>query len=143
MNLYDTPKGFHFHFLGVKAFTHPLSSKAMEWVRYEESTKQPIKAAKPLAGYSSMRGISHKCTCFEKGTALTIYSDIFCGTSKLLCWSNMKFKENKMASIFRRKTKNGNEEKPLMKNIEQTDGKTLSCSFSKIFIYESKHLCIC
>ncbi|XP_042593608.1 uncharacterized protein LOC109104283 [Cyprinus carpio] len=33
----------------------------------------------------------------------------------------MKFKEKKMPSMFRRKSKNVNEDKPLMKNIEQTD----------------------
>ncbi|XP_016355990.1 uncharacterized protein LOC107699292 [Sinocyclocheilus anshuiensis] len=38
----------------------------------------------------------------------------------------MKFKEKKMPSMFRRKTKNGNEDKPLMKNIEQTDGEQAS-----------------
>ncbi|KAL1263307.1 hypothetical protein QQF64_006046, partial [Cirrhinus molitorella] len=38
--------------------------------------------------------------------------------------SSMKFKEIK--SIFRRKTKNGNEDKPLMKTIEQTDGEQAS-----------------
>lgn len=65
------------------------------------------------------------------------------GQASFLCQSSMKFKEKKMPSMFRWKTKNGNEEKPLMKNIEQTDGKTLSCYFSIIDIYESNHLCIC
>lgn len=48
--------------------------------------------------------------------------------------SSMKFKEKKMPIMFRRKTKSGNEEKPLMKNIQQTEGKTLSCYFAIIDI---------
>ncbi|XP_043085433.1 uncharacterized protein si:dkey-196h17.9 [Puntigrus tetrazona] len=48
------------------------------------------------------------------------------GQASFLCQSSMKFKEKKMAYMFKRKTKNGNEEKPLIKNIEQTDGEKVS-----------------
>lgn len=136
MNIWHTQRlGFTFIFTytmsHVIAFKKPLWSKAMDSVRYEESTKQPTWAATPLAGMFIYEGNSHKCTCCEHCN-LTIYSHVFCGTSKLfIC---VKFKQTKMLSVLRRKKKNGNEETPLMKNIEQTDGKTVSCYFSIIGI---------
>lgn len=89
-------------------------------------------------------GNSHLCTYF-KHCNLTIYSGVYCGTSGLFI-SSMALKQTK---IFYNKLKgikqHGNEEKPLMKNIEQTDGKTLLFIFCNSHwfhtCYLSKHVC--
>lgn len=99
-------------------------------MRREESTKQPMAKLQIHWLEYVYEGISHKCrpTCF-KDCNLSIYSGVYCGTSGHFI-SNMALKQTK---IFYNKLKGkkqlGNEEKPLMKNIEQTDGKTLVLIF--------------
>lgn len=89
-------------------------------------------------------GNSHKCTCF-KHCNLTIYSGVYCGTSGLFI-SSMALKQTKIFyNKLKGKKQHGNEEKPLMKNIEQTDGKTLLLIFCNSHwfhtCYLSKHVC--